>query len=54
MIEDTCSEASEEEPIQEGDHQSRIQREFKDRLKKYKKEELGAFRFVPMLKEKEK
>jgi type IV secretory pathway component VirB8 len=28
-----------EEPIQEGDHQSRIQREFKDRLKKYKKEE---------------
>lgn len=37
-VEDS-SDHSDEEPIQEGDHSSKIQKIFKDRLKKYKKQE---------------
>jgi hypothetical protein len=35
-IEDSSSD---EEPLQEGDHSGKIQKLFKDRLKKYKKQE---------------
>jgi hypothetical protein len=37
-VEDS-SDQSDEEPLQEGDHAGKIQKLFKDRLKKYKKQE---------------
>lgn len=39
IVEQDSSEQSDDEPIQEGDHSAKIQKLFKDRLRKYKKEE---------------
>jgi hypothetical protein len=39
QLDEISSASDDDEPLQEGDHANRIQKEFNDRLKKYKKQE---------------